>query len=548
MNCIKGYEIVSELEETIYSIEDIALKHSLKIRRYDIIIYFLCTTRKINSRKLHLYIPVYKEQTRVPLIMNVHYPVSPREKLAFEYLKKGWAILSPTNLPNDIGFPKGRAGLAGDDLRYNMAMLDLARRLKFIDSNRIALKGGSAGGYQMLMLSITHFGILCGYCLSGIVNLAYEYKYIVENNKINEEYEKYPEKFNHILDVNKFKPYVNTTIEHKLPEDDQFAYSNYPLPRIKVAGMNYFVPSIVETFDAYDLENSKWHDFSPICHVEKICHPLLISHSTADVIVPIYQITEKNAYQNIEDNFPEGYKYHLRNLMNSERLRKPLDELFPPEEIEVFVLNPYKGDYDNMLRFSPEKRLSINIIDEWKPERTFGHFRDRSKAEVSDISFFEYYFGQCAWKTNRLTKPKLEIMAHRYLGKMSLLEEENEYKNKYCSGLFGSIYSDRMDILLSLATYLGIDIWAEYEIIVLQNVCKKHTIRYSEENYKYFEDTYESLEKSLRFLDNETIIGTKEFLEDPIKYLVKGIGVYANLCGEKELSNISNQLCMFAKF
>ena len=75
--------------------------------------------------------------TKVPLFFAAGYELPDAGSGA--YLKRGWAVASPRDLPTN---PLIRT--ANPDI----ALLHMARALPFVDDSRVVIGGGSAGGYM----------------------------------------------------------------------------------------------------------------------------------------------------------------------------------------------------------------------------------------------------------------------------------------------------------------------------------------------------------------------------------------------------------------
>ena len=120
-------------------------------RRIDV--PYITKEKKVEKRPVRLYIPT-KAHLPMPLIFVPHYEMGDDSLELRDYLAKGWMVASPTDFHN-----KFNGQLTDDDLVFNNAALYTLRRLSEVDINRIALVGGSAGGYMTLMMKELQLGI-----------------------------------------------------------------------------------------------------------------------------------------------------------------------------------------------------------------------------------------------------------------------------------------------------------------------------------------------------------------------------------------------------
>ena len=99
------------------------------------------------TRQMKLYYPRQASQP-LPTIWIPHYEISEDSKELRNYLEHGWLVASVNDFQGQYN-----AQSTDDDLVFNNAALYTLRRLPKVDTQRIALVGGSAGGYTTLMLN-----------------------------------------------------------------------------------------------------------------------------------------------------------------------------------------------------------------------------------------------------------------------------------------------------------------------------------------------------------------------------------------------------------
>lgn len=490
-----GVDITSFQTELYYKGNDPAAEESINVNSFHISLNYLGVEGKVNNREALLYCPDNKNQKKFPLIIEIHYGINEEDDRLYNYLDKGWAVLTPIKIPEEH-----LANIIGNDLRFNNALVAFSRRLDFIDHTRIGLRGGSAGGYQVMMLSALLLGINSSNNISGVVNMPYQFNYLKENNKFN------------------------TTYDEQLTEEEREDPENYPIPIIK---------SIYDMFlsTAEELSSGeKGMRYSPVSHLKEISNPVLMIHSTADILVPIYQIMKSKGYNKVGNSLPDNFKFQLPELTDLPELKKSLVELIQEDEITVFNLKPEQIKEQRELKFTLAKKYSLTIIDEGKIEKDCNHFKNEEAMAVSDIAFFEYNLNLKSEMTNDLPFIKLKSLAQRYLGIHPLLAEENDYKHEINPAIFGSLASDRIDVLLEIITYIGLEV-SYYRRKVLKNE-NLSSIKYIRENLQDLISKYNQLPDELKFMEKELAEKSdeniKSFASNPINSLLKLIEYYRN--------------------
>jgi fermentation-respiration switch protein FrsA (DUF1100 family) len=448
---------------------------------------FLGADGAMRERAARLYVPRDAE-VPMPVVLSIHYEMPEGDLALHDYLSRGWAVLTPVDIP--IG---DLTDIVGDDFRFSNALLSAARRLPLLDGQRIGMRGASAGGYHVLLLSALRAGVCCAYDMSGVCNLPYEFgRYIPAANE------------------------HNLRMAVTLSEGQRADFTNYLIP---------FVKTVADTFEptraalgAADPTARRWLMYSPVSHLGRISQPLLLSHSTADAIVPVYQVTEARAYGSPGCDMPGGFLMHLRDLMPRGVGDDPLDALVPPGELAVYTLSPPPEGGVNRLRFDPDRLFSLNLIDEGPIERACSHFKSLPSGAVSDLEFFSYRFKAGAAGTNRLTPAKLLTLAERYSGAVGFFEGEAAAKAGAPSDALGSLESDRLDVLLELLACVGLEPF------------RGDNAAPGPERLEALRSAYGRLDDGLRFLGPEAGDG-RALLS---RALVQA-AAHASVCGEKAL-------------
>ena len=178
------------------------------------------------------------------------------------YLENGWAVASPSGVnSNHNGL------LTEDDLVFNNAALYTLRHMDEFDTQRIALVVGSAGSYSTLMLSALQMGNCATIVTSPIANVYFNfYQYFQMANR-------------------KDAPFFLRLVKDS------------------------FLPVLENFPDVNDTD--RWEAFSAVGLKDCFGSPIMITHATSDILVPVDQITREFTYAHEGSSMPEGYSTRL---------------------------------------------------------------------------------------------------------------------------------------------------------------------------------------------------------------------------------------------
>lgn len=369
-------------------------------------------------RKIILYTSE-KAKAPMPLVYVPHYEMKEDSLEIRDYLLKGWAVSSCYDFKNEYN-----QELAFDDLVFNNAALYTLRNRADIDENKIAVVGGSAGGYMTMMLSAMQLGICCSVANGPICNLYFNfYQYFAEANRYNVEA---------IMEMSEEERKNTLTLLSKLP-----------LPFVGAvcsgAGFEQVMRHITDKEDM-----SEWEAISPTAFAECYSNPIYINHATSDILVPLDQITHEYVYDKLGSTMPEGYNYKMGKVEG--KLNYALCDRLDQSQLNLFKVEPYDGDEPKPFTFDKDKMFNVCICDEGAPEAFASHNLGTHTGRTTDINYIAYMFEQGASKTNVLTEEKLVLFAERYAGKAAQLVAHEGVDD----GVYGSLAVYREEILQEL--------------------------------------------------------------------------------------------------
>ncbi len=363
------------------------------VEQRDIEIPYIKQDGSIARRSIRIYLPETFPRP-MPVVYVAHYEMKESDTLLRLYLLKGWAVATTIDFIAEYN-----RTLVDDDMIFNSAALTVVREQPDIDRARIAVTGGSAGGYMALMLSILHLGIRCSVSFSGVTNIPYLMNYFEDAEKFNAEERK------------KLTP----------EESKDFALLIERLP-IPVLGAIYGQLSPIMDKMKVNPDEEYWKSLTPSCMTSCFSNPLLFTHVTSDALVPIDQLTSRYCYSELGDTLPANFKYGLSNLVEDEQLRRPLADALPPDDVyEVFVPAPENPNAPTDIPYDVTKKFNIVVYDEGVVEAYAGHNKRKKFGVISPTDYMEAQLTKRDASTNWLTADKLALMVERYKGTSLLL-------------------------------------------------------------------------------------------------------------------------------
>ena len=359
---------------------------------------------KVESRPIVLYRPA-NASGDLPLVYVPHYPIDESAPVFKEYMARGWAAASPTEFK-----PEYNGRLADDNLVFNNAALYTLRRRAGIDRQRIAVVGGSAGGYTALMLCELQMGVCAAVAHSPVANL-----------------------------------YYNFAVYFRKCDELNAAAGEGGLP-VPVQGMisSTFRP-INDSFSGAD--DPRWEALSPVALIQCLSSPVVVNHYTADVLVPVDQITKRFAYADDDGSFPDGFPIRM-GVGYPGVLSRSLEEEANPAELSA-ARYPVENRHVDMDMPYSDKLLTINILDDGPMNAKGSHTAPGTTGGVNTIPYLEAMFSQTLAKTERAVPEKLLLMLERYRGKSAQLPAHENADD----AVYGSLAVYQEEIVDELARY-----------------------------------------------------------------------------------------------
>ena len=244
-----------------------------------------------------------------------------------------------------------------------------------------------------MMLNVLQLGICCSVVQGAIYNLYFNfYKYFPEANKLNQQ------AFLEMTDEERKNIVANMT--------------KLPVPFIgALCGM--FSSNITNFPDSGDI--TRWEAFSPVASAEMLSNPVLMTHATSDLLVPIDQLSKRFTYTKPGTSLPEDYFYRLPKDFAG-LLKYSMEERLPKNQTAVQCMTAADPDADYQLPFDETKRFNIVIYDEG-PIESYGSHRTLPGTGVSyDTEYLECMFQKKACATNILSIGKLKSLIDRFRG------------------------------------------------------------------------------------------------------------------------------------
>lgn len=368
------------------------------IEQREIDVQYIRKDGTIESRPVRLYIPEEVEQP-MPLIYVPHYEMAENAAELRRYLEQGWAVASPINvLPSHNGL------LTDDDLVFNNAALYTLRHMDEFDNQRIAIVGGSAGGYTTLMLSALQMGNCVSIATAPIANV-----------------------------------YFNFYQYFQMAQRDDAPFF------LKLV-RDSFAPILDNFPDVKDTE--RWEAFSAVGLADCFNSPLVITHVTSDILVPIDQITREFTYDHEGNSMPEDFSTRLSED-NPGVLGRSLSDELPAEltHVEHIIIEDLDADSD--LPYNEEKLFNLNIYDDGPTESYGSHRATSGTGVVNDVPYLKAMFDRGLVQNEILTNGKLILLLERYMGESVQLPVHEGVDDS----IYGSLAIYRQEIVEELACW-----------------------------------------------------------------------------------------------
>ncbi len=304
----------------------------------------------------------------------------------------------------------------------DFALLHLARALPFVDLSRVLIAGGSAGAYMALLLAAESFPVAAVLADLPPVNLGYQINYMAHNREI-----------------------ATSAWRESVPG----------LP-----GLASVLPLEAPTRAQYgpDTSDRVWFEHSPISLTHLITAPVSIVASTADMLVPLPQISKEHAIPPPPASMPEGFSADPTVVGSAPSVRLSLAEVLAPQSarFDVVVVPATTSrlevdpEHPEVLPRSspipipwPDVQWAVTVLDEGPPEPAVVHVKYAVQFDRSSEALARLLDDP---GIHQLTGPKLQQQLARLAGR--------EWLSPGCHHL-QTAATERADVCRGFAAYLG---------------------------------------------------------------------------------------------
>ena len=381
-----------------------AARYEGGIRRETIDVPYITDEGTVETRQLLLYRPA-EASGDLPLIYIPHYAAEENTADFQSWMAHGWAVASPV-------FQEQYNGeLTGNDLVFNNAALYTLRNMAGIDRQRIALVGGSAGGYMALMLSQLQMGTCATIANSPIANVYYNlYVHFPACDAVNRN----------------------------------SGFFDIPIP-IQLLVSKSFRVNLRNFPDPSDAD--RWAALSPVGLAKCFSNPTVVNHYTGDILVPVDQITKRFTYAYSDGSLPDGFPLGLRNDFPGV-LSRSLEEEAAPSETTVTRYALEDRHIDMEMPFG-DTLLTLNIFDDGPMSAKGSHTAPGTNGSMDTLPYLEEMFSRTLAATEKPTPEKLLLLLERWQGCSAQLPAHEGVDD----AVYGSLAVYRQEIAAELAQY-----------------------------------------------------------------------------------------------
>lgn len=396
---------------------------------------------EIDTRPIILYQPT-DTIGKTPLVFIPHYAADTKTADFVSYIKNGWAVASPYDF--DTAY---NGVLETDNLVFNNAAFYALRHLEDIDTQRIAIVGGSAGGYTSLMLNGLQMGITAGIANSPITNAYFNFhEYFPAADKVNQN---------------------SSLFDFTMPTQGMVS--------------KYFQPINAVIKEDY----ARWEAVSPISLARTMSNPLVINHNTADILVPIDQLTKIYTYDSNDGTLPKNFTARLDDSYPG-ILGSSFEELANPTELSIKKYHFENNIVTGKMPYS-DKLITINVIDDGPISAKGSHNAPGLTGTMDIIPYLTEMFNRTLKNTEVLSEEKLRLFFERYQNDAVALPAHENIDDT----VYGSLTIYRQEIIEHLTQYLNYHSIEELETIA-QNIISQSTDK------KSYQSTWTEIKSQLR--------------------------------------------------
>lgn len=331
---------------------------------------------------------------KIPLVFSAHYEFQPQD--AARRCKRDWAALTP-HLNAEL--------VLGNSFNLDLALLEWARRLPFVDRTHLLIEGGSAGGYMALAMAAELLPVVATIADAPVLNWSYNLAFFDKN-----------------------LPLARGNVQ---PGADPLSMLKAPVPFLAAVAQ---LSAPIEELFGKELSSTAYRDLSPIYYYERTTCPVSVALSTADVLVPMPQLSTAHFTAPDPNVFPEGFEMRLEVLASAPGTKTPFLEILPKEVQAVYVQKAPEDapEIDPMAvlsgkqkkskapaidrPFDTTKQWSIMIFDEGKPTPQSSHLKYQFD---QNPNAFRAHYQKAAISLDQLNLPKLQRLMERFNGKLS---------------------------------------------------------------------------------------------------------------------------------
>ena len=197
-------------------------------------------------------------------------------------------------------------------------------------------------------------------------------------------------------------------------------------------------------------DTKRWEALSPVGLADCFSSPIVITHVTSDVLVPVDQISRRYTHPDEGETMPKGFSTRLP-MDYPGVLSHSLEDEMPAELTQTRHITISDPDEDSVLPYDVTKPFNLNIYDDGPTESYASHRAKQGIGIIDDVPYLKEMLGRTLAKNEMLIPNKLRLLLERYQGQSIQLPAHTGIDDD----AYGSLKMYQLEVAEELANYVN---------------------------------------------------------------------------------------------